>query len=211
MRGRLDLESSPGGGTTRRSSRSRVPRRGSGRSVGDPRPARRLLIVEDDDVLRARLARAFRRGGSKVGGGRLGRSGARGPGESPSHALVDLRLPDASGLEVVRALIVADPEMSVVVLTGYRQHCHGARGGPAGGARTTTRARRRGPDPLCLRPCPVGTPARPSPVPDPSRVEWEHINRVLADCGGNISEVAAQRSGSTGDRSSASSPVPAPR
>jgi two-component system response regulator RegA len=159
--------------------------------TGEPRPVRRLLIVEDDDVLRGRLARAFRDRGFEVreeadavGATRQAR------GEPPSHALVDLRLPGASGLEVVRELIGADRAMAVVVLTGY------------GSIATALEAVRLGARHYLTKPAdvdeilaafdrePPGSPRGPSPVPTLGRVEWEHINRVLADCGGNISEAA---------------------
>ena len=159
--------------------------------MDDPRPARRLLIVEDDDVLRARLARAFRERGFVVREAADSAGAGREVGaESPSHALVDLRLPDASGLDVVRALIAADPETSVVVLTGY------------GSIATALEAVRLGARHYLTKPADAdeilsafdrdasGSPREASPVPTLGRVEWEHINRVLADCGGNISEAA---------------------
>jgi two-component system, response regulator RegA len=159
--------------------------------TGEPRRARRLLIVEDDDVLRGRLARAFRERGFEVRETADAAVAARqARGEPPSHALVDLRLPDASGLAVVRALIAADRAMAVVVLTGY------------GSIATALEAVRLGARHYLTKPAdadeilsaferdPSGSPSRPSPVPSLARVEWEHINRVLADCGGNISEAA---------------------
>ena len=86
--------------------------------MGGPRPPRRLLIVEDDDVLRGRLARAFRERGFEVREAADAASAARqARGEPPTHALVDLRLPETSGLEVVGALVAASREMNVVVLT----------------------------------------------------------------------------------------------
>jgi two-component system response regulator RegA len=154
---------------------------------------RRLLIVEDDDVLRARLARAFRERGFEVREARDAAEAARPTGgEAPTHALVDLRLRDASGLEVVRALMAADGALAVVVLTGY------------GSIATALEAVRLGARHYLTKPAdvdeilaafdrdPAGSPPSepPSPVPTLARVEWEHINRVLADCGGNVSEAA---------------------
>lgn len=159
--------------------------------TGEPRPARRLLIVEDDDVLRGRLARAFRERGFDVREAADAASAARAArSEPPSHALVDLRLPDASGLEAVRALIAADRAMAVVVVTGY------------GSIATALEAVRLGARHYLTKPADVdqilaafdreapGSPRGPSPAPTLARVEWEHINRVLADCGGNISKAA---------------------
>jgi two-component system response regulator RegA len=150
----------------------------------------RLLIVEDDEVLRARLARAFQERGFEVrsAGGIEGalrevRSAA------VSHALVDLRLPEGSGLHVVRAILGAHPEAAVVVLTGY------------GSIATALDAIRLGARHYLTKPADVdevlaafvrcAAPATaPAAAPSLARVEWEHINRVLADCGGNISEAA---------------------
>ncbi len=79
-----------------------------------------LLIVEDDAVLRGRLARAFRERGFEVReapGGEVALQLAE--GDAPEHAVVDLRMPGMSGLEVVRGLKDIDPSTVVVVLTGY--------------------------------------------------------------------------------------------
>jgi two-component system response regulator RegA len=159
--------------------------------MSSARPARRLLVVEDDDVLRARLARAFRERGFEVREAADAAAAEREARiEPPSHALVDLRLPDASGLEVVRALVAADPAPAVVVLTGY------------GSIATALEAVRLGARHYLTKPADAdeilsafdrdesGSPRGASGVPTLGRVEWEHINRVLADCGGNISEAA---------------------
>ena len=159
--------------------------------MSSPRPAFRLLIVEDDDVLRTRLARAFRERGFEVREAADASEAARQTrGEAPTHALVDLRLAGASGLEVVRALVAADGAVAVVVLTGY------------GSIATALEAVRLGARHYLTKPAdvdeilaafdrdPSGSPPGPSPVPTLARVEWEHINRVLADCGGNVSEAA---------------------
>ncbi len=159
--------------------------------ASDPPPARRLLIVEDDDVLRARLARAFRERGFEVREAADAAVAKREAlAEPPSHALVDLRLPDASGLEVVRAILESDRAAAVVVLTGY------------GSIATALEAVRLGARHYLTKPADVddivsafareqpAAPRSPATAPTLGRVEWEHINRVLADCGGNVSEAA---------------------
>jgi ActR/RegA family two-component response regulator len=80
---------------------------------------RRILVVEDDDVLRRRLARAFRERGFEVGEAKSAAAAEREATVAPDYAVVDLRLEDSSGLDVVRALLAARPDLSVVVLTGY--------------------------------------------------------------------------------------------
>ena len=159
--------------------------------TAEPRAARRLLIVEDDDVLRRRLARAFRERGFEVREAE-GAAAARQEARSvpPDCALVDLRLQDASGLEVVRDLVACHPAASVVVLTGY------------GSIATALEAIRLGARHYLTKPADVdevlsafarerpGAASAPAVVPSLARVEWEHINRVLADCGGNVSRAA---------------------
>ncbi len=161
-------------------------------SAETPAP-RSLLIVEDDDVLRARLARAFRERGFEVREAHDAQSAElRAREEPPEYAVVDLRLGAQSGLDVLRLLIALDPATNVVVLTGY------------GSIATALEAVRLGATHYLTKPADVNeilmafarahaAPAE-SPAPDvtPSlaRVEWEHINRVLADCDGNVSQTA---------------------
>jgi two-component system response regulator RegA len=161
--------------------------------------ARTLLIVEDDHVLRGRLARAFRERGFEVqeasdgaGADELARR------EPPEFAVVDLRLQGGSGLEVVRALVALDATTNIVVLTGY------------GSIATALEAVRLGATHYLTKPSdveeilagfaraqgPIGEPtganeaAWSDATPSLARVEWEHINRVLADSGGNVSKAA---------------------
>jgi len=76
--------------------------------------------VEDDDVLRGRLSRAFRDRGFDVGEAADEPAALRAASdEPPEYALVDLRLGNKSGLEVVRGLVELDPSTVVIVLTGY--------------------------------------------------------------------------------------------
>ena len=155
---------------------------------------RSLLIVEDDAVLRARLARAFRERGFEVREAADGESAlALARGEPPEFALVDLRLPGVQGLGVVRGLKEADASTVVVVLTGY------------GSIATALEAVRLGAAHYLAKPADAdqilaafaraepgesSAAVEPSSVPSLARVEWEHINRVLADCGGNVSKAA---------------------
>ena len=160
--------------------------------------ARSLLLVDDDEVFRRRLARAFRdRGWDVREAGDLGSALRAAEEETPEFVVVDLRLPDGSGLEAVRCLKALDATTTIVVLTGY------------GSIATALDALRLGAAHYLTKPAAVDdlitgfaratsgpedvTVASPDPTADtPSlaRVEWEHINRVLTDSGGNISEAA---------------------
>jgi two-component system response regulator RegA len=158
--------------------------------------AQSLLIVEDDDVLRSRLARAFLARGFEVREAADAESALRLAGEeTPELAVVDLRLPGSSGLEAVRGLLELDPNTAVVVLTGY------------GSIATALEAVRLGAVHYLTKPANVDEilagfargarggdgPRESAPAtvtPTLARVEWEHINRVLADCAGNVSQAA---------------------
>lgn len=162
-----------------------------------PGDGRTLLYVEDDDALRARLGAALRRRGFDV---RLAASGAEAAAalaeDTPELALVDLRLPDTDGLTLVRQLRAADPTTLVVVFTGYGSIPTALEAMQAGATWVLTKpadaddvlaAFARG-DPS-LAAAPAESPERRPP--SLARVEWEHIQRVLADCDGNVSHAAA--------------------
>jgi two-component system response regulator RegA len=153
-----------------------------------------LLIVEDDDRLRGRLSRALaERGFETREAGDLQSAVAAARADSPEYVLVDLRVPGGSGLDVVREVKSIDPGTTVVVLTGY------------GSIATAVEAVRLGAAEYLTKPADVDqivaaltrTPAGGAgggdvaeQVPSLARVEWEHINRVLADADGNISKAA---------------------
>lgn len=157
-------------------------------------PARQsVLLVEDDEVYRGRLSRAFSDRGFEVQSAVDGESALRlARKESPELAVVDMKMPGISGLEVVRELHAIDFTTRIVVLTGY------------GSIATAMDAVRLGAVHYLTKPADMDEllaafnhPQAPEPDIEPSyeppslaRVEWEHINRVLSDCGGNISKAA---------------------
>ena len=157
-----------------------------------------VLVVDDDETYRTRLVRAFQAREYEAQGAPDGETAvALAKKESPELAVVDLRMPGISGLDVVRELKAIDAMTNIVVLTGY------------GSIATALEAVRLGATHYLTKPAdvddivaswdranqPPGTPERrPAPeqssVPSLARAEWEHINRVLTDCGGNISQAA---------------------
>ena len=160
-------------------------------SQGDPSLApRTLLVVDDDEIFRTRLVRALNaRGFVANGTANYEDAMARARQESPEYAVVDLKLPGRSGLEIVRDLKALDATTMVIVLTGY------------GSIATAVQSVKLGAHAYLTKPVDAdqvvaafGTATDddpPSPAVQPlARVEWEHIQRVLADCEGNVSQAA---------------------
>ena len=157
-----------------------------------------ILVVDDDDVYRGRLARAFvDRGYDVRTGACLAEAVERAKEDSPEFAVIDLKMPDGTGLELLAALREIDPATKVVVLTGYGSIANAIDAMRLGAtyylskpadADDIVAAFARGEAP------PLSPPEAAYQAPSLARAEWEHINRVLSDCGGNIS-AAARRLG----------------
>lgn len=153
-----------------------------------------ILIVDDDQVLRERLAQAFRDRGYEVrDAASYAEAFELAKSDPPELAVVDLRMPDTSGLQLVRDLKQLDPATRVVVLTGYGSIATAVTAMRLGAtyylpkpadADDILSAFSRGEEPPLL-----GAVADFKP-PSLERAEWEHLSRVLADCEGNISEAA---------------------
>jgi two-component system response regulator RegA len=159
---------------------------------GSSRPS--MLIVDDDAVFRERLARALRGRGYDVRtAADFDQALALANDDSPEMAVVDLRMPGRSGLELTRELHRLDPATRIVVLTGY------------GSIATAIEAVRLGATYYLAKPAdaddvlaafargaapPLDPPQSDFAPPSLARAEWEHINRVLSDCAGNVSEAA---------------------
>lgn len=153
----------------------------------------KILLVDDEEHFRDRLARALiRRGHQVLAAGDYAGAMAVLADENPELAVVDLRMPGPSGLELVKAALALRPQLKIVVLTGY------------GSIATATEAIRLGainylPKPadaeeilaaFVLKADEPSEEEEDFSTPSLARAEWEHINRVLTDCGGNISEAA---------------------
>ncbi len=151
-----------------------------------------ILVVEDDDVFRALLVASLRQRGFEAIGVPDGEAAIDTSREdSPEMAVVDLKLPGISGLDVVRALKEIDPTTAVVVLTGYGSIATALEAVRLGAAHYLTKPTDAD---MILSAFEHGLAAGSRDVqvdtPSLARVEWEHIQRVLADCGGNVSEAA---------------------
>lgn len=152
-----------------------------------------VLIVDDDDRLRTALVRAFKlRGWYALAASDKDEAIRIAEKSSPDLVTVDLRMPGENGLSVVRELRAFDSTAFILILTGY------------GSITTAMDAVRLGADHYMSKPADADQilaafesagGARPLeegdiPVPSLARVEWEHIQRVLNDVNGNISQAA---------------------
>ena len=151
-----------------------------------------LLLVDDDPTFCRVLAEAFEARGYAVRVAHDVAAGLRAAEkESPEYAVVDLKMPGPSGLELVRRLKELDENTRVVMLTGYASVATAVEAiklgavhylaKPADADDILAAFQRDAGDasvPLAQKPLSV------------NRLEWEHIQKVLTECQGNISETA---------------------
>lgn len=171
----------------------------------------RMLVVDDDDAYRNRLCRALRdRGFTVEGAASLDEARRKLAPLRPQRAILDLRLGDGSGVELVSEILDFDPTIRCLVLTGYGSITTAVEAVRRGAidyltkpldadeilqafeARAAAEAGRTGGGARGGASASAGGGASTVVVPSLHRVEWEHIQRVLADCGGNVSEAARQ-------------------
>ena len=148
----------------------------------------RLLLVDDDAPFRERLGISMERRGWEVRtAGRIDDAREAARHFLPTCILVDLRIGQESGLDLVSRLREIRPDARIVVLTGY------------GSIATALDAVRSGASDYLTKPADAdqieaafdGRKIQAETVtPTLDRVEWEHLQRVLADCGGNVSQAA---------------------
>jgi two-component system response regulator RegA len=156
-----------------------------------PQGDRSLLIVEDDKSFLQRLARAMEGRGFAV---TIAETVAEGLSQvdkiSPAFAVVDMRLGDGTGLDVISALKKRRPDARGIVLTGY------------GNIATAVTAVKMGAFDYLSKPADADEVAtallalegrKPDPPENPmsaDRVRWEHIQRIYELCSRNVSETA---------------------
>jgi len=150
-----------------------------------------LLIVDDDGPLRDRLSRAMEKKGFKVSQAESVKQGiTMAKSSPPAFAVVDLRLNDGNGLQVVKEIQKVNKSSKVIMLTGY------------GNIPTTVAAIKAGAIDYIPKPADaddvenalLASPdSRAIPPENPmsaDRVKWEHIHRVFELCNRNVSETA---------------------
>ena len=152
-----------------------------------------LLIVEDDRSFRSRLSVTLERRGFQV-------HAAEGVGEGevtatrtrPAYAVLDMRLADGNGLDLVPKLRALREDMKIVILTGYGNIASAVSAIKAGAVNYL--AKPAEPDDIAntLLSGNSATPPVPENPMSADRVKWEHILRVYELCGRNVSETARQ-------------------
>ncbi len=151
-----------------------------------------LLLVDDDDAFRRALGGAMsRRGFSVALASNALEAEAIAKEQVFEYALVDVRMPGKSGIDLVAALRAIDEGTRIVVLTGYGTIANAVSAMRAGAVDYLMK-------PVDASACEKALLGSPVPageelddeVPSLDRVEYEYLQRVVADCGGNISEAA---------------------
>ena len=150
-----------------------------------------LLILDDDEPFRNRLARAMDKKGFQVTEAKSVEEGLIIANKTATNfAVIDLRLEDGSGLEVVKALHKSNKESRIVMLTGY------------GNLPTAVAAVKAGAIDYIAKPVDAddveaallaSSESKAKPPENPmsaDRVKWEHIHRVFELCNRNVSETA---------------------
>ena len=150
-----------------------------------------LLLVDDDNPFRERLARAMEKKGFEVTQAESVQKGINVvKSKKPAFAVVDLRLNDGNGLEVVKEIQNNNSKSRIVMLTGY------------GNIPTAVAAIKEGAIDYIAKPAdaddvekalladPNQKPAPPENPMSADRVKWEHIHRVFELCNRNVSETA---------------------
>jgi two-component system response regulator RegA len=155
-------------------------------------PDWRILVVEDDPVFGAALVAALRRRGYEAEVAADGATALELAARAcPNAAILDLKLGEASGLALIQPLKALDPSMPILLLTGYASIATAVEAiklgathylpKPADTDEILAALGRASGDPS------VAPPEAPMSV---ERLEWEHIQKVLAEHDGNVSATA---------------------
>ena len=150
-----------------------------------------LLIVDDDNPLRDRLARAMEKKGFKVIQAEGVKKGIRqAQNTPPAFAVVDLRLEDGSGLEVIKEIRKLKEDSRVVMLTGYGNIPTAVAAVKAGAIDYIPKPADADDVENALLALPESKAVPPENPMSADRVKWEHIHRVFELCNRNVSETA---------------------
>ena len=150
-----------------------------------------LLILDDDDPLRGRLARAMEKKGFQVKEAKTVSEGLQiVKNNAPGFALVDLRLEDGNGLDVVKELYKTKKDCRIVMLTGYGNLPTAVAAVKAGAIDYMAKPVDADDVESALLASPESKAQPPENPMSADRVKWEHIHRVFELCNRNVSETA---------------------
>jgi two-component system response regulator RegA len=150
-----------------------------------------LLLVDDDAPLRRSLQRALERRGFRVFTGESYREGLNlVHSVKLQYAVIDLRLEDGSGIELVRRLREIHGKARVVILTGYGNIATAVAAVKAGAIDYLAKPVDADEVIAALLATGASLPPPPQNPMSADRVRWEHIQRVFEQCNRNVSETA---------------------
>jgi len=150
-----------------------------------------LLIVDDDNPLRNRLARAMEKKGFKVIQAESVKEGiSQAKNAPPAFAVIDLRLNDGSGLEVVKEIKKFKMSSRVIMLTGYGNIPTAVAAVKAGAIDYIPKPADADDVERALLALPESQAIPPENPMSADRVKWEHIHRIFELCNKNVSETA---------------------
>ena len=150
-----------------------------------------LLIVDDDDPLRGRLTRAMEKKGFAVIEAKSVEDGIKIVKKTPPNfAVVDLRLEDGNGLDVIKELSKVKKDSRIVMLTGYGNLPTAVAAIKAGAIDYIAKPVDADDIEAALLASPDSKAKPPENPMSADRVKWEHIHRVFELCNRNVSETA---------------------
>jgi two-component system response regulator RegA len=154
-------------------------------------PDTSLLIVDDDRLFLQRLARAMESRGFSVATSETVSGGLAEVRKSPpAYAVVDMRLEDGNGLDVIEAIRTKRPDARAIVLTGYGNIATAVNAVKLGAVDYLAKPADADDVYAALTASPGEKVAPPENPMSADRVRWEHIQRVFEMCDRNVSETA---------------------
>lgn len=154
-----------------------------------------FLIVDDDEILRTHLSRAITSRGHSVVAAESGDEAVRLLHNfQPHKAVCDLKMPGMTGIEFLKQIRVLSPETQVVVLTGFGSISNAVSAIHAGAINYVTKPADATEVLAAFESTPPSFSANDDSAiqaPSLAEAEWNHIQRILDECGGNITRAAA--------------------
>ncbi len=151
---------------------------------------KKILVVDDDDTLRNRMEKSLKFRGLQVTcAANFDEAVAALQREQPELAVIDLKMPGKSGMELLTEISQHSPHTKTVILTGYGSISNAVEAIKHGAVNYVTKPADADQVLAALDESPTQSDAAIA-VPSLAEAQWEHIQRVLAECNGNISEAA---------------------